>query len=112
MRRTVLFLGLATTLLSSCDALQLQTSVRAQPFRACTPRLCAPPLPDNDSMDSASSTEPAEPPAPEQVSKVEALANILDSEFGLQVAGLSVAFLAFIAWSSSSLNDDFWLTPF
>ena len=34
------------------------------------------------------------------------------SEFGAQAAVLTVAFLAFIAWSSTALNDEFWQTPF
>ena len=45
-------------------------------------------------------------------SKPEALQRIFISEFGAQAAVLTVAFLAFIAWSSTALNDEFWQTPF
>ena len=34
------------------------------------------------------------------------------TEFGIQVAGLTVVFVAFLAWSSASLNDEFWTTGF
>ena len=34
------------------------------------------------------------------------------TEFGIQVAGLTVLFVAFLAWSSASLNDEFWTTGF
>ena len=43
---------------------------------------------------------------------VEAFAKTMNSEFGAQVGALTVAFLAFIGWSSTSLNSDFWTTPF
>tara|TARA_B110001452_G_scaffold149984_1_gene124815 strand:- start:4135 stop:4296 length:162 start_codon:yes stop_codon:yes gene_type:complete len=43
--------------------------------------------------------------------KADALNRILVSEFGAQVAALTLAFAAFLAWSSTALSSEFWTTP-
>jgi hypothetical protein len=44
---------------------------------------------------------------------VDALRRIfIGTTFGAQVAALTVLFAAFLVWSSTALNDDFWTTPF
>lgn len=81
------------------------------------PQLCATPEGKGDTDDDA---EPSTPPAmdlkeptAETESTVDALKRIfVGTEFGIQVAALTLAFVAFITWSTTALNDDFWLTPF
>ena len=83
----------------------------ARRTRAPPPRLCAEPEPPAEEMDDA----PAEAgEAPREVeTQVEAVKRIfVGTEFGAQVAGLTVAFAAFLAWSSTALDSEFWMTPF
>ena len=77
-------------------------------LRPCTqPRLCAAPEPE-EPLSAPSPEEPVPPPE----TTTEALQRVFVSEFGAQTLALTVAFVAFIAWSTANLNDDFWLTPF
>lgn len=71
---------------------------------------------------SGSDGEPAEapwflravplPPADEAETKAQALRRILASSFGAQVGALTLIFVGFLAWSSTALDDEFWMTPF
>lgn len=53
---------------------------------------------------------PVQRPTGEET-KPDALQRIFVSEFGAQVAALTLAFAAFLAWSSSALTSDFWTSP-
>lgn len=72
-----------------------------------------------DEAESSSDEMAMPPPEPvEKVSNAEALKNIFISEgggpteFGLQAGLLTAAFVAFLAFTSTLADDDFWGTPF
>ena len=111
----------------------------APPSRSGTPSMmCAPEAPDEAAAPEAAAPEAAAPEAaaPEaeaaaapvgeeeapwwrrpvalptaKESKAEALRRIFASEFGAQVGALTLALVAFLAWSSTALNDEFWMSP-
>ena len=51
---------------------------------------------------------PVEPPTPEPETLPQALQRIFVSEFGLQVAGVTLLFGAWIYLSSTMMTSDFW----
>ena len=75
-------------------------------------RLCADGPPTAEAEGSTPAAE-ADTGAPAKETLVEALQRVFVSEFGAQVLALTLAFAAFIAWSTVALgDDDFWGTPF
>ena len=70
-----------------------------------------PPATDAETVQSDAETLRVPPPE-EKETVPDALKRVFFSEFGAQVAGVTVLFAAFLGLSTSLLNDEFWLTPF
>ena len=98
--------------LASTTALRLVTP----PVPLAFPQHClpSPRLPamceGNEESDRIEAGVVEEPRATEE-SKIDALQKIIFSEFGAQALALTLLFVAFIAWSSATLTDDFWMSP-
>ena len=125
----VIFLGTRAAAWSAAPCRPSRAAL-FRPSRAGLLRLCAEPPPTADDEDDAPGVTAEEEPVPAPVAsdelpwwrtpvkiptgeetKAEALRRIFVSEFGAQVAALTLAFVAFLVWSSTALTSEFWMTP-